>query len=545
MVIYCLIAVIKGDLEIMRSYFKIVRMMFASSKRLIVGAFVVMSALIAVEMAIPLGINTMIDRLEQDKTVHTFIVSVFLFVIGYFLLSVLSGINTRLYIRIGNDLLWNMREKIYRVLWGSDYMEHIQKSKDKFKYVLSTQTYTAFAIAVIYSVGGFVNALTVMAFLVITFWYSIPAGLTLVFGIAITLGTSFITGRGILGNYELCDKAHESDTAQVYETVDMVEAARTNGLEEYYLRKNKKIHDSFMKLSEKAEGKSTFFETIESSLNNLIYILVAGMLLLTSNVSGGRLVTVLFITNTILSVSGRVQRQLQVIIKNIPAFDNVAGLMDISIDSGKEISDIDSIKFDSVTLDIDDRKIVNSVSFEIKKGDNVLIRGENGSGKSSILKMILGLYKPTSGQISINDTSVSEYDSRSFYKEMCYVSQDELILNESIEDYLRYVTHTDCSDDEIGAMRGKLKLNSEIGIIEENGAALSGGEKKKLFMMKCMMESNASLVILDEIDAGLDVETKVLLKNLEKELLSDPTKIVIKISHIDSDEAGFDQIINL
>jgi ABC-type multidrug transport system ATPase subunit len=52
-----------------------------------------------------------------------------------------------------------------------------------------------------------------------------------------------------------------------------------------------------------------------------------------------------------------------------------------------------------------------------------------------------------------------------------------------------------------------------------------------------MMESNASLVILDEIDAGLDVETKALLKDLEKELLSDPTKIVIKISHIDSDEA--------
>jgi hypothetical protein len=60
MVIYCLIAVIKGDLDIMRNYFKIVRMMFASSKRLIVGAFVVMAALIAVEMAIPLGINTMI-----------------------------------------------------------------------------------------------------------------------------------------------------------------------------------------------------------------------------------------------------------------------------------------------------------------------------------------------------------------------------------------------------------------------------------------------------------------------------------------------------
>lgn len=94
-------------------------------------------------------------------------------------------------------------------------------------------------------------------------------------------------------------------------------------------------------------------------------------------------------------------------------------------------------------------------------------------------------------------------------------------------------------------MRKKLNLNPEIDVIEENGATLSGGEKKKLFMMKCMMESNASLVILDEIDAGLDVENKVLLKGLEKELLSDPDKIVIKISHIDSDDTGFGQIIEL
>ena len=128
----------------MKSYLKIVKMMFASNKRLLFGAFVVMTALIAVEMAIPLGINVMIDMLETDKAVYTFAIAVLLFIIGYFLLSLLSGLNTRLYIRIGNDLLWNMRRKIYKVLWGSEYMEHVQKSKDKFKYVLSGQTYTAF-----------------------------------------------------------------------------------------------------------------------------------------------------------------------------------------------------------------------------------------------------------------------------------------------------------------------------------------------------------------------------------------------------------------
>ena len=61
----------------------------------------------------------------------------------------------KLYMRIGNKLLWNMRERIYQVLWCSNYRENVQKNKDKFKFVLSNQTYTAFTIVVIYSVGRF------------------------------------------------------------------------------------------------------------------------------------------------------------------------------------------------------------------------------------------------------------------------------------------------------------------------------------------------------------------------------------------------------
>ena len=78
-----------------------------------------------------------------------------------------------------------------------------------------------------------------------------------------------------------------------------------------------------------------------------------------------------------------------------------------------------------------------------------------------------------------------------------------------------------------------------------NGATLSGGEKKKLLMLKWLLNPSTSFVILDEIDAGLDDETKVVLKELEKELLKDRKKIVMKISHIDEDMDGYDQIIRL
>lgn len=529
----------------MKSYLKIVKCMLYSGKWILFFSFIVLMVLIALEMLVPIGINYMISELEKEKNFMTFFIGIIIFVFFYSVFCVMSALNTKLYIRLGNKLLWNMREKIYQVLWKANYFENIQKNKDKFKFVLSNQTYTAFAITVIYSFGGFVNLLTVIAFLIISFFYSLPVGISLIVSIAVTLSISFITGRSIINGYDVCNSAQEKDTSQIYETVDMIEAIRTNGLQQYYLEKNKKIHEEFMLLSEKTESKSSFCESIENSIHSLIYIVVAGLMLLTENVNGGKIVTILFITNLTLEISQRVQRQLQVIIKNIPVFENVIELMEVPLEGGQEIKKISNISIDRVSLEIDDRKIINNINSNVNKGENVLIKGANGSGKSSLLKMILGLYKPTSGNLLINGKEINEYDSNTFYKEICYISQDELMLNETVEDYIRYVTHSQKDDNYIKKLREKVKLKKEIKIIEENGATLSGGEKKKMFMLKCLMEENASVVIFDEIDAGLDDETKHVLKGIETNLLRDPNKIVLKISHIDSDTVGFDKVIQL
>lgn len=231
--------------------------------------------------------------------------------------------------------------------------------------------------------------------------------------------------------------------------------------------------------------------------------------------------------------------------KNIPIFDNIVELMEVPLLGGKSLGEIENITFENMSFQIEDRTILKDINLEIHKGENILIQGENGSGKSFLLKMVLGLYRPTSGQVCLNGVSINDYDCKTFYKEICYVSQDEMLLNESGEDYLRYVTHRDFKKDEIAKMREKVKFTSEIQTIEENGATLFGGEKKKLLMLKWLMNPSCSLVILDEIDAGLDDETKAILKELERELLEDKQKIVMKISHIDTDDTGYDQIVRL
>jgi ABC-type bacteriocin/lantibiotic exporter with double-glycine peptidase domain len=361
----------------------------------------------------------------------------------------------------------------------------------------------------------------------------------------ITFLVSFITGKNILKGYETCNQVQEKDTSQIYETVDMVELTRTNGLMDYYLKKNQKVHAEFMDLSKNAEAKSSFCEAIENSLHSLIYIVVIGVFLITENISGSKLVTLLFVANMILDINQRLLRQLQVIIKNIPVFDNVVQLMEIKVENGLEIEKIASINAEHVSLELDGRTIIDDISFEIHTGDNVLMKGENGSGKSSLLKMILGMYKPTGGSLRINGKNISEYDTSTFFKEICYISQEEMMLNEKVEDYIRFITHSQKSNDYIMNLRNKVHLNEDIREIECNGATLSGGEKKKMLMLKCLVDEEVSVVILDEIDAGLDHETKCILKDMEKSLMSDKNKIFIKISHIDSDTDGFKKVIQL
>lgn len=529
----------------MKSYKRIVKEMFVTNKGLLALDFVVVLGLIALQIAIPLWMNSVIDALGMQKGIAVFAGEVLFFIAVYLILCLMSALNTKLYMRIGNKLLWNMRERIYKALWCSNYRENVQKNKDKFKFVLSNQTYTAFGIVVVYSVGGFTNFLTAIAFLALVFVYSIPVGMTLIVSILVTLAVSFFTGKKIMDGFEVSNTMEEKDNSQIYETVDMAEAARTNGLEDYYLTKNKKVHNEFMGLSEKVESISAFCEALEGSLHAIIYIVVAGVLVLTTDVSGGKLVTILFLTNLLLETSQRVQRQLQVILKNIPIFDKVVELMDLPLETGRALDKIETISFKDMSLEIEDRSILKDINLSINKGENILIKGENGSGKSSLLKLVLGLYKPTSGAVFLNGVSVNDYDCKTFYREICYVSQDELLLNESVEEYLRQVTHRDLKDEEINRLRQKVKFTSEIETIEQNGATLSGGEKKKLLMLKWLMKPDCSLVILDEIDAGLDDETKTILKELENELLKDKEKIVMKISHIDTDDRGYDQIVRL
>ena len=529
----------------MRNYFKMVRLMFSADKKLLFKSLFIVILFLVLETLMPLYMQWMINQVELNKSIGQFILCAAFFALTYFSLCVLDAVRAETYEHLGKHVLWKTREKIYNVLWHSNYTKVVERNRERFKFVLNTETYLVYAITTVYTVNIMVTLLTLLAFLVIAFVINIGVAIILLIAFVSMLTMSFYSGKRILTNYEKCDNARESDAHINNECVDMVEVTRTNGLMQYYLRKSRNSLESFISTSASSDKIEIFWTGIEQAIHYVIYVFIAGILILSPNYSGGQLVTILFITNYILDQSQSFQKQLQVIIKNIPVFDKVADVADMPIEEGDDVEAISSIVFDSVRLQYADREIFNNLSFEWKRGDKILIEGTNGSGKSSVLKMVVGLVSPASGEIRINNKSISEYNKQHLYKEICYISQEELLLNESVEEYLRVISHTNTTNETIAEWKRRLCLNAEIEQISDSGRNLSGGEKKKILIIKTLLRKDASVVILDEIDSGLDGESKQIMKELEKKLLADEKKIVIKISHIDTDNEGYNKVIQM
>ena len=160
-----------------------------------------------------------------------------------------------------------------------------------------------------------------------------------------------------------------------------------------------------------------------------------------------------------------------------------------------------------------DKTALNGVSFEILPGERVAIVGENGAGKSTIVKLLCGLYKPDGGGIYINGVSVSQFPLSELRKIFSVVFQDfcgyELTLRENVA--FGDISKIDDDGAILEALRDGLwnesfeylPLDANIGRLADDGVDLSGGQWQKIAVSRSML-SGGAFIILDEPTAALD-----------------------------------------
>ena len=205
-----------------------------------------------------------------------------------------------------------------------------------------------------------------------------------------------------------------------------------------------------------------------------------------------------------------------------------------------DAGDQTAVFFENVVFGYDEHLVLEGVSFEVKKGEQVTLSGRTGAGKSTILKLLLGLYEPQSGSIRIDNVSATEVPEEERRSLFGYVEQSFHMVpgtvREQITLYDRRIT-----EKQVQAAARLTGLEDSIASLE-NGydtvctpEIFSQGQWQLLSIARAAV-AEPSILLLDEITANLDVET-------EKEVLQalrrvSENRTVISISHRTSAEMG-------
>lgn len=179
----------------------------------------------------------------------------------------------------------------------------------------------------------------------------------------------------------------------------------------------------------------------------------------------------------------------------------------------KEITEIENIVLKNVSFSYGSKRILNNISFSVKKGERIAIVGENGAGKSTLIKLLMGLLQPTEGKITVNNIDISSLDKRSYFRNFSAVFQDYNILPMSILNNI--CIGKKGSNKKLDAAIKRAGFDSTISqlpngvnttlIKQVNKAAidLSGGEKQRLLLSRALYK-DSHILVLDEPASSLD-----------------------------------------
>ncbi len=344
--------------------------------------------------------------------------------------------------------------------------------------------------------------------------------------------------------------------SRMIEKIDGNQVIKSFRLESVFSHKIKKSINELIDIQVKTKYIDLLNVTVVSIISTIAYTLIVVFLarnsIYSQSLSFGQLITFIMLSERVFSaLSGILGQNLtlqenEVILRRYFDFNEIP--KSSPAQNGVRDFTIDTLSVSKLNFGYNpSQSVLKDVDFSIGKGEKVKIEGGNGSGKSSLSKIISFLYDPDSGDICVNDIKSNFFDRNSLKDKILLVTNEDILFNETLEFNITFGKNISPST--------IIKLAKDIGLydfissheeglqytISENGKNLSTGQRKKIFIMRALL-SKAELIILDEVLSGIDLVSREKIEALVDTVID---KAFIIISHEPVRSLRFDRCYKL
>ncbi|OMD70512.1 hypothetical protein BSK48_14415 [Paenibacillus odorifer] len=289
------------------------------------------------------------------------------------------------------------------------------------------------------------------------------------------------------------------------------------------------------------EGATGSFSSFLGNFTFLLALVVAGYFVAKGSLEVGAMIAFIQLMNYLVMPFSSLPGLINSMQQSLGAAGRIFEVLDspVEVETLPEVEtkqpEFESMVMSSISFSYPgaERQSINKISLELQKGTQMAVVGPSGGGKSTLFKLLLGLYEPDEGEVIINGQRSNEMSLAKLRSYFSYVPQEAGLYTGSIRDNIR---NGNPEADEQEILEALRKANAYDFVMElpegldtdigEEGSRLSGGQRQRLSIARAILR-NAPILLLDEATAALDNESEKLVQQAIRKLMGDKTTLVI------------------
>ena len=444
---------------------------------------------------------------------------------------------------VKNGLLKKLRERLYSKVLVMPIPYFINKKKGDLMSritadILEIQTSYLSILELMVR-----EPLTILFTLIVMFTISPELTLFVILFIPISGFIISIIGKRLRKDSKEVQQQQSNFLSIIDETISGQKVIKSFLSESFFSRKFDKINHLLYKYSNKVINR----KNLAGPFSEFMGILVIGvllwfggrMVLVSESISGTTFIVFMGLAYNILTPAKNLSKSFYSIKKGNAAAERVFeiieydkytndGTRNIEIEEFK-----DKISFQDLEFSYGESKILDGITFTIKKGESVALVGSSGSGKSTIANLLNGFFSADSGSLLIDGINISDIKRESLYKNISIVTQESILFNDNIFNNIKIGNLDSEKEDIISAAKEanahefiEEQINGYETVIGDYGNKLSGGQKQRLTIARAMLKS-PSILILDEATSSLDSKSEKKIQDAINKLMQGKTSLII------------------